>query len=340
MKLSTCATVFFLVCINVLQISAQQVQQLTSREKISIRGLSVVNNKVVWVSGSKGTVGKSVDAGKTWAWMTVKNFEKSDFRDIEAFDAKTAIIMAIAEPAYILKTTDGGKNWKTVFTDSTKGVFLDAMEFWNDDSGIALGDPVDGKFYIIRTFNGGNNWQKIPFDKLPTADSGEACFASSGTNIRKLDRQQACFISGGLKSRLYIRDTKIDLPIVQGMETTGANSIAVRDSKKLKGGMHIIIVGGDFKNDTSQQKNSCLTNDGGKTWIFPGTPPHGYRSCVEYINKEKIITCGTSGVDISLDGGLNWQLISAESFHVCRKAKKGKAVFLAGSNGKIAKLVW
>ena len=330
---------FFLLIISI-KISAQQIQQLASKEKISIRGLSVVNNKIIWISGSKGTVAKSVDAGKTWEWMTVKGFEKTDFRDLEAFSSKTAIIMGISEPAYILKTTDGGKNWKQVFSDSTKGVFLDAMEFWNDDSGIVLGDPIDGKFYIIRTFNGGDNWQKISEKNLPMADSGEACFASSGTNIRKLDRQEACFVSGGLKSRLFIRDKKIDLPIIQGAQSTGANSVAVRDNKKLKDGMHIIIVGGDFSNDTSQQKNSCFTNDGGITWNYPLTPPHGYRSCVEYINKEKLITCGTSGVDISSDGGNTWTLISKESYHVCRKAKKGNEVFLAGSNGKIAKLIW
>jgi photosystem II stability/assembly factor-like uncharacterized protein len=218
-------------------------------------------------------------------------------------------------------------------------MFLDAMEFWNKDSGIVLGDPINGKLFIARTFDGGNNWQKIPFDKLPSADSGEACFASSGTNIRKLDRDEACFVTGGLRSRLFIRDEKIDLPIVQGKETIGANSVAVSDDTKLKGGFHIIVVGGDFKNDTLSEKNCAITSDHGKTWIAPIVPPHGYRSCVEFISKEKLITCGTSGIDISNDGGMNWQLISKESFHVCRKAKSGKSVFLAGANGRIAKLV-
>ncbi len=330
---------FFLIIAVSPRLSAQKISILTSGTKTSIRGLSVVSDKIIWASGSNGTVAKSIDGGKTWQWITVKNFEKRDFRDIEAFDKNTAIIMAISEPANILKTTDGGKTWKTVFTDSTKGMFLDAMEFWNRDSGIVLGDPINGKFFIARSFDGGNNWQKIPVDKLPTADSGEACFASSGTNVRKLDRQEACFISGGLRSRLFIRDQKIDLPIIQGKQTTGANSVAVSDNKKLKGGHHIIVVGGDFSNDTSSEKNCAITNDACKTWIVPLTPPHGYRSCVEFIAQQKLICCGTSGVDISNDSGMNWQLISKESFHVCRKAKKGKTVFLAGGNGKIAKLV-
>jgi photosystem II stability/assembly factor-like uncharacterized protein len=319
---------------------AQQIEMIAGANNSSLRGLSVVSDRIVWVSGSHGTVGRSLDGGKTWEWMKVSHFEERDFRDIEAFDARTAIIMAIAEPANILKTTDGGKTWKTVFTDSSQGMFLDAMEFWNDQSGIAIGDPVQGRFYIIRTFDGGDHWQPIAFDKLPQADSGEACFASSGTNVRALDRQQACFISGGSKSRLFIQDRKIQLPIIQGQSSTGANSVAVEDNHQLKGGKRIMVVGGDFKADSSSVQNACLSHDGGKTWIKPETPPHGYRSCVEYIGPDRLITCGTSGVDVSRDGGMHWQLISHQSFHVCRKAKKGKAVFLAGASGALGKLIW
>src|SRR6187402_499285 len=55
----------------------------------SLRGLSVVTDLDVWVSGSAGKVGHSVDGGGHWEWITVPNYEKRDFRDIEAFDAKT-----------------------------------------------------------------------------------------------------------------------------------------------------------------------------------------------------------------------------------------------------------
>jgi hypothetical protein len=173
------------------------IQLLTTGPHTSLRGLSAVNDKIIWVSGSSGTVGKSLDGGKTWTWITVPGYEKRDFRDIEAFDAKTAIIMAIAEPADILKTTDGGKTWKLVYENTTPGMFLDAMEFWNINSGIVVGDPVNGRFFVTRSFDGGDTWHDIPFLELPKADSGEGCFASSGTNVRNLDRDGACFVSGG-----------------------------------------------------------------------------------------------------------------------------------------------
>ena len=323
--------IFLLISFTAFTAAAQKVKVLDSGEETSIRGLSVVNDKIIWASGSNGMVGESLDGGDTWKWLQVKGFEKSDFRDIEAFDPVTAVIMSIAEPAYILKTFDAGATWKIVYQNNTKGMFLDAMEFWNEQSGIVIGDPVDNKFFIARTFDGGNTWKNIPKQNYPVADSGEACFASSGTNIRALANNEACFISGGLRSRLFIRDKKIDLPILQGKQSTGANSIAVKDKKRL------IVVGGDFTTKDATTKNCFITKNGGKTWTAPDVAPYGYRSCVEYLGRNNWICCGLNGVDYSVDNGKTWYLISDESFHVCRKAKDGKSVFLAGTNGKIGK---
>jgi photosystem II stability/assembly factor-like uncharacterized protein len=300
----------------------------------------VVNDRVAWVCGSKGTIGKTTDGGDTWKWLVVNGFEKRDFRDIEAFDATTAIIMAVDTPAYLLRTVDGGASWKIVYENKTPGMFLDAMEFWNDQAGIVVGDPVNGKFFVARTFNGGADWKEIPDHYKPVADSGEACFAASGTNVRVLDRDEAVFVSGGVKSRAFIRNQPVDLPLVQGKETTGANSIAVMDWARLKGGTTMIVVGGDFGADTSAVKNCFYTTDRGKTWQAPKTGPRGYRSCVEYLSKKHVITCGITGVDYSFDGGKTWRGISDEGFHVCRIAKQGAAIFLAGANGKIGKVVY
>ncbi|HEY4206138.1 MAG TPA: YCF48-related protein, partial [Puia sp.] len=148
---------FLLLTIGILPASAQKVQLLTSGTHSSFRGLSVVNDEVIWVSGSNGIVGRSLDGGKTWEWIRVPGHEKNDFRDIEAFDVNTAIIMAIASPAIILKTKDGGRTWRQVYENNDPGMFLDAMEFWNKDSGIVLGDPIKGRLFIAHTFDGGDS---------------------------------------------------------------------------------------------------------------------------------------------------------------------------------------
>lgn len=329
-------------------LNAQQpaIQLLESGKRISIRGLSVVNNRVIWASGTGGNVARSTDGGSTWTWTVVKGYEKRDFRDIEAFDANTAIVIGIAEPAVILKTTDGGVNWKKVYEDSTKGVFLDAMGF-NEKSGygIAIGDPLAGEnqVYQVSTNDWGDTWKKFSTDlnKYPDQATleGEAFFASSGTNLSFLGHtNHTLIVSGGKSSRLH-NATWTSLPIMQGKESTGANSIAADAS-----GFYAVVVGGDFTKDTISTNNCVLVDlrDWNKEIRFkqPKTPPHGYRSCVIYLTKKKLLTCGTSGVDISKDGGMNWELISKESFHVCQKAKKGNAVFLAGSNGRIARLIF
>lgn len=316
------------------------VQVLTSGTKTSLRGLSVVNDEVVWVSGSNGTIGRSTDGGKNWKWLVVKGFEKTDFRDIEAFDATSAVIMAVNEPAYILRTADGGDSWKVVYENKTKGMFLDAMEFWNEDAGIVIGDPVGSKFFVARTFDGGRSWRDVPEENRPVADTGEACFAASGTNIRALDNDEAVFVSGGSSSNVYIRDTKLNVPVIQGKETTGANSIAVYDRYRKKGGDRLVVVGGDFNADSSSNRNCAYSTNRGKIWNTPKIPPHGYRSCVEYLDKKILVSCGLTGVDYSMDNANTWKLISNESFHVCRIAKIGTTVYLAGSNGKVGRLVY
>jgi photosystem II stability/assembly factor-like uncharacterized protein len=332
-------SLLFLIQLCSAQKTAPTITILTKGTKTSLRGLSVVDDNVLWVSGSSGTVGRSIDGGKTWKWTVVKGFEKTDFRDIEAFTATKAIIMAIDSPARILKTIDGGETWKLVYENHTKGMFLDAMEFWNDQSGIVVGDPIGGRLFVARTFDEGNSWTDVPMEHRPPADSGEAMFASSGTNVRVLDRDEAVIVTGGLSSRIMIRDGQQRLPVLQGKETTGANSIAVLDTKLRSGGRTMIVVGGDFTTPNADTLNCVYTTDRGLTWQVPKRPPHGYRSCVEYLSKKDLVTCGINGVDYSTNGGVTWELIATEGFNACRKAKKGTAVYFAGGSGKIGKLV-
>lgn len=322
---------------------------LASSNKVSIRGLSVVNDNVFWASGSGGMVAKSTDGGKNIEWTQVPGFEKRDFRDIEAFDQNTAIIMAVDQPAIILKTTDGGKNWKKVFEDTTNGMFLDAMHFEKVEGqlvGMVVGDPIKNKIFYAKTFDGGESWIKPSKKELkyvPTVPAGEAMFASSGTNIAITNYSKDApwlVVTGGTKSRLkdFLNHSFNDsLPLLQGFSSAGANSIAF-NNKIQKG----VIVGGDFAHDTISMFNCILVafENGNRTYTTPIVNPHGYRSCVIYLDNETLITCGTSGIDISNDGGIHWEQVSKESFHVVQKAKDGRAVYLAGGRGRIAKLIF
>lgn len=332
--------ILFITVLFTFHLSAQKpvINLLDSGRKVSLRGLSVVDDNIIWASGSSGMVTRSTNGGKSFQWLAVKGYEQRDFRDIEAFDSNTALIMAIAEPAIILKTKDGGKTWKKVFEDTTKGMFLDAMDF-KGATGIVVGDPIQNKIYCAITNDLGDSWQKLS-DEKNIFYSTEGMFAASGTNVKLLSKenaepQNAALITGGKKARLFYKGTSFNLDILHGEESQGANSMAINPENNT-----VIVVGGDFKNDTLRNDNCDIISvrHNNITQTKPHTPPHGYRSCVEYITKDKLITCGTSGVDISNDKGMNWELISTKSFNVCKKAKQGSKIFLAGANGKIATL--
>ncbi len=334
MRPVTCYLLFLFNQIMLTPAAAQVLEVQQQDHTASLRGLCVVNDRVIWASGSKGTAGLSIDSGRTWKWMTVKGYEKSDFRDIEAFDETSAVIMGITQPACILRTADAGATWKVCLQDTTPALFLDAMEFWNINSGIVIGDPVNNRFFIARSFDGGRSWRGIPETNRPAANTGEALFAASGSNIRKLNNQEAIFVTGGSTSRLFYRNKTYPLPMIQGRESAGAFSLAVKNEQTW------IVVGGQYDAPEKTDSNCMITHDAGKSWNTPATAPQGYLSCIEYISKETWVACGPGGVQITEDDGKHWRRISTEGFHTCRIARKGKVLYLSGGKGRTGRLSW
>ena len=314
---------------------AQEIEMLATGSSTSLRGLSVVNDQVIWVSGSEGMVGRSTDAGQTWSWSCVLGHEHADFRDIEAFSDQEAIILGVSEPATIMRTSDGGNHWKTVYTDSSKTAFWDAMDF-SGRQGILVGDPEGNKIFLALTADSGRTWNRPAISGLQPSFAGEAFFAASGTNICYVTENEWALVSGGKRSCLYFRSVRYPLLLNQGGETNGANSIAINPTDSNQA----FIVGGDFSHDTIRTGNSLRIRLNPFSQEPPKSPPRGYRSCVAYVDSTRMVCCGTSGVDISKNGGMDWQGISEKSFHVCRRAKSGHAIFLAGSKGSIARLKW
>ena len=158
-------------------------QRQTIRSDAGFRGVCAVNAKVAWVSGTKGTYGRTMDAGKTWSVGIVHDAEKLDFRDVEAFGESTAYLLSAGpgEDSRIYKTTDGGKTWSLQFKNSEPAAFFNAIAFWDDKNGIALSDPVKGRFLLIVTADGGKTWKRLPEKNLPKALPNEGAFAASGT---------------------------------------------------------------------------------------------------------------------------------------------------------------
>ena len=317
---------------------SQQIIKLQEGKNTSIRGLSVVSNSVAWVSGSNGCTARSTDGGTTWSWSQVAGYEKFDFRDIEAFSATDAIIVSAGTPAVILATSDAGRSWQEVYRNSSPDIFLDGMDFWSRKKGIIYGDPISGKMQLLQTEDGGKTWKDISQQLSIPLMSGEASFAASGTAIRTLKNGKVFIATGGAQSRLFFSPNYgstwrvTDIPVIQGLSSTGPFSIAFKNRKKG------IAVGGDYLRDTVRTKNLVLTEDGGVNWTASKIHPYGYRSAIEFITSHMVLTTGPTGTDISSDRGVTWRQLSSDGYNCVRKAKKGNLVLLAGTGGKISKL--
>ncbi|QQL48341.1 YCF48-related protein [Mucilaginibacter ginkgonis] len=311
---------------------AQHITLLQQNKPTSIRGLSVVDDKVAWISGSKGYVALTKDGGQTWAWQQVKGYEASDFRGIEAFSKDEAVIMSSGTPAVILKTVDGGVTWQLKYKSIDSAYFFDAIAFVNDKHGFILGDPINDKFLILETKDGGNTWAE--YANKPVALKGQASFAASGTCLRLLGNEKVGIVTGGSVAELITLAVNGDwvhqqLPLSSGQPSKGAFSITINGRRR-------VAVGGDYKDDKNNDSTACYSDDFGKTWHLSKTLPAGYQSCVEYLSNKTLLSTGTSGSNISFDDGITWSKFDDNSFNVCRKAKKGKLVLLAGNDGRIA----
>ncbi len=331
-KLLIFLSIFFFVSIANAQWRVQ-----TINTKASFRGLSVVNQNVIWASGTGGTFVKTIDGGKTWTVGKVPDAEKLDFRDVEAFDGNTAYLLSIGngETSRIYKTIDGGKTWEKQFQATDKDIFLDALAFWDKDNGIAMGDPIKGYYYLLRTTNGGKNWYPVGNEKQFPAKDGEAAFAASGTCIITQGKKNVFMVSGGKAARVFRSNSLgnawyvADSPIVSGAESQGIFSIAMYDAK------NGVIVGGDYVKPNEVVSNLAFTSDGGKTWQ-ESKGFAGYRSGVAYVNKKTLIAVGSSGSDLSKDGGKTWTNVDKENYNAVQ-AKGKNAIWAVGANGLIAK---
>jgi len=312
---------------------------LSENVKTSLRGLSVVSDSVTWVSGSNGTVGKTVDGGKSWTWMKPAGYEKLDFRDIEAFDENRAVAVNAGSPAYVLKTIDGGKTWTEHYKNLDSAIFLDGLGFWDKNKAIIFGDPINDNMQLLKTEDAGSTWANISENLTMPMAKGEAGFAASGTTIKTLPGGRVWISTGGVVSNIYYSANygknwqRFKCPIWQGENTTGPFSMDFFDAR------NGIVVGGNYVKDKENANNILLTKDGGRTWQKPATPVLGYRSGVCFINANTLVASGTSGTDVSTDGGQNWKHISDQSFNAVQKAKNGKSVILAGEKGSVYQLI-
>jgi len=313
----------------------------------SFRGLDAVDRRTAWVTGGSltdggpGKVFRTTDGGRTWQDVSPPETGGLEFRDVEARSARTAVILAIGQgdASRIYRTTDGGTTWDTTFVNDDPAAFYDCMAFYADGRhGLALSDPVDGKFRILATRDSGRSWSVLPSGGMPEAPT-EFGFAASGDCLVTAGHT-AYFGSGGGAARVFRSDdlgrtwTAHDSTIPPG-ESAGVFALAFRTSHQG------IAVGGDFA-DPADGVDAVAVTHNGSTWRNVGDLTH-LAEDVAYLpgRGHRLVVTGESGdvmgTSVSLDDGRTWRRVSDTGYHTLDCTHDGSC-WAAGGDGRVARL--
>lgn len=310
------------------------------QDSISIRAIQVISENELLYAGSKGALGLTQDGGKSW---DIKRLNYNDsiipnFRSI-AMNKEGVFALSVANPALLFKVNL--EKDTLVYKEEHEKVFYDCMKFFDDGMhGIAVGDPTEDCPSILLTIDGGITWSKLPCQKLPKFEEGEAFFAASNTNIAIINKT-VWIASGGSKARIlksvdYGNTWEVyNTPIVQGDGPQGIYSIDFYDEN------NGIAIGGNYSKEDDNYANKAITKDGGKTWtVVANNQNPSYKSCVQYVpntNGKEIFAVGKTGVSFSNDGGISWKEVSKDKYYAIQFVDENTA-WLSGHE-KIGKLI-
>lgn len=324
-----------------LLLQAPVLERQTPGTTQRLQAISPVSATTVWVSGTGGTWGLTTDGGTTWRTGIVSGADSLEFRDVQGFDARRALLLAAGpgDKSRVYQTADGGVTWQLRFLNGEPDGFYDCFAFWDASAGIALGDAVRGSLQVLRTADGGRQWQLLP--SSPPALKGEGAFAASGTCVATWGDSTAWLATGAGEQARILRTqdrgatwTTIVTPIVQGKPSSGHASIAWRSV--LQG----LAAGGDLADSTATPKRIVITSDGGATWqVGGGVTFNGavYGAAFAGMSAH-VVAVGPKGASWSRDAGKTWVALDSLS-HWSVAFANASTGWMVGPGGRITKII-
>lgn len=299
------------------------------------RGLEIANG-IAYFAGSNGGI-YSIDLDIP----IVKNIfavEGRHFRDIDVLENGNIIALAITRPAEIWLKEADQDTFELVFESLDTLTFLDGVDFWDNDIGLAFGDPVHDQGYFLKTNDGGKSWNRLSDSIIPNLAGFFGGFAASGTNLICLNDSVGIIGLAHPLGAFYRTDDygkswdmiHTDFPYAQiNRDGIGIYSLTFKDGK------NGVAVGGHWE-DTHLDSTKIYTQDGGITWQM-SEGLQEYRSCVAYYKDNIYISTGTTGTDITYDGGRTWELLDSTGYNAIAFQEDGRGIAV-GSYGQVALL--
>jgi len=339
-----------------------QVEILDARTTASLRGVDAVSTRVAWASGTKGTVLLTVDGGVSWQHCAVpKGAEELDFRGVQGFDEKTAVVMAsgTGELSKIYKTTDGCLTWVMTFANPDADGFFDALRKTGAREMYLMGDPVRDKFAMFTSDDQGSTWFAADDPGRGSVKSGGG-FAASNSAMTSVGPflMFGTSATAGEAARVYVTRAKCAklgvactvewrstaVPMAGSVTTAGVFSLAGRMERGREGVAKVtaVAVGGDYSRPKDRAGSAATTTDGGESWVPARTMPGGYRSGVVWeAGAKRWVAVGPTGMDVSANDGRDWTPLNPGPGDAADAGKGWNAIsmpFVVGAKGKVGRL--
>jgi photosystem II stability/assembly factor-like uncharacterized protein len=321
-------------------INAQWTSQATNFDT-EVRGLSqikIVDANIVWALAYDGSglganvqeFTRTIDGGASWNAGLIDlgnpDLEINNICPVSATTAWVSALIPAEGKGVIFKTTDGGASWNQQLTEGFQAAasFLNGVYFFNENVGIAYGDPVAGnRFEIYRTIDGGDTWTSLPTTSSTAILSGEY-----GYNNDPITAGGAFWFTTS-KGRLYrsidqgATFTAAAAPLNDfgGVATPGTTGTAIFSDANT--GYLLKAVGTTYTYST--------TSNGGASWT-PTTPVPftGTRRLLTYIpGTTRIVATSAAapvGTSVSTDNGTSWTDVESD-------AQRGVSAFLNDTTG-------
>lgn len=225
-------------------------------------------------------------------WDLIRSTYLEWIVDVSIIDENN-IWFCTAYPASIFHSNDGGETWDVQFSDTTLTPFLNYIEMFDENNGIAMGDALDlgaGPAVFLKTTNGGADWISV---------NDSAFGGSSGDIWRRIDFidiNTGYFRESGVTPNLLFKTT-------DGCATWTSTSFPQNSGHVLK-----------FYNENIglaiNYRTYHRTFDGGLTWEEsdrPDTNDPNWGIDVEYhpSDPSKVWFAGDQ-VFFSSDSGVTW----------------------------------
>lgn len=294
----------------------------------SIGALTIApsDHNVLWVGTGEGdprnSVGygwgvyRSIDAGKNWKHLGLKETERIKRIVVDPNDPDVACVCALgkewgANPERgVFKTTDGGKNWdKILYIDEDTGCADLAMEPSNPNIMYAgmwtfrrkpwRFDDGGKETAVYRTMDGGDTWEKI-MKGLP-----KKAMARPGIHVAKSE-----------PNIIYLMTEFEGGGTVFRSEDRGDNWVMVNDDPNVNfRPFYYSDVRVDPNNPNilfSISGRLSRSKDGGRNWERIATTVHGDHQAlwIDPTNSKHILNGSDGGYQISHDGGDSWEIIN------------------------------